>query len=97
MYKWPDSQPVTEDLVEWINQCKTEDKVPVLFCYSLGKAQRILYLLHERLQKPVGVHGAAAPFCKEYENQGIKLAAWQQVNWHQNNREDFSLVLAPLC
>ena len=73
MYRWPSAHAVTAQIVNWIEQCAAEDKVPVLFCYSLGKAQRILYLLKDKLTKPVGVHGAAAPFCAEYENQEFNL------------------------
>ena len=95
VYRWPSAHAVTAQIVNWIEQCAAEGKVPVLFCYSLGKAQRILYLLKDKLAKAVGVHGAAAPFCAEYENQGIQLAGWQHVNWHKHSRDDFSLVLAP--
>ncbi|MFB6196949.1 MAG: MBL fold metallo-hydrolase, partial [Halobacteriaceae archaeon] len=42
IYHWRDPEEVVEEIFEWWQQNSADGVASVLFCYSLGKAQRIL-------------------------------------------------------
>jgi putative mRNA 3-end processing factor len=42
VYAWPVFEQVMSDITEWWQQNATQGKTSILFCYALGKAQRIL-------------------------------------------------------
>ena len=49
------------------------ERTPVLLCYSLGKAQRMMAEIQRRSDRSVKVHGAVATLNRVYEQQGIDL------------------------
>ncbi|MBO9636390.1 MAG: ligase-associated DNA damage response exonuclease [Chitinophagaceae bacterium] len=57
IYHWQPQHMIFQQIQDWIRDCHAKDKVPVLFAYSLGKAQRLLQCLPE-VSPQIYVHGA---------------------------------------
>src|SRR5690606_18874443 len=58
VYRWPDTRQVAAEIVQWRRQCAARGEVAILYCYALGKAQRILAELHGLDDVPALLHGA---------------------------------------
>jgi putative mRNA 3-end processing factor len=61
IYRWPHPGEVARDIAAWWEGNREQDRASVLFCYALGKAQRILALLRTLTDRRVFVHGAIEP------------------------------------
>ena len=96
VYRWPDTREVVREIVEWRDACAAEGVAAVLFCYALGKAQRVLAELAAFDDQPVLLHGAIAAGVEVYRRAGIALPATEPVS-EQARGADFAgrLVLAP--
>jgi putative mRNA 3-end processing factor len=57
VYRWPETSAVIADIVRWWGENRERDLCSVLFCYALGKAQRVLAEL--RAFKEARVQGGA--------------------------------------
>jgi putative mRNA 3-end processing factor len=66
----------------------------VLFCYAVGKAQRLLAEIGRLTDRPVRVHGMIEPFAQVYREQGIRLAETRLVGDERGLAGE--LVLAPV-
>ena len=42
VYRWSPTPEVAAEIIEWWDQCRAQERTAVLFCYALGKAQRLL-------------------------------------------------------
>lgn len=93
IFRWSPGAEIAREIVAW--RAANSRKASVLFCYSLGKAQRLLAELATIDDRPVRVHGAVAAFAEIYRAQGVKLAAVRHI---EDERGLFAgeLVLAPL-
>ncbi|HTL45350.1 MAG TPA: ligase-associated DNA damage response exonuclease [Vicinamibacterales bacterium] len=97
IYTWDPPSIVVREIVDWWHAARQEGRSCVLFCYVLGKAQRVLALLQPFADVPIRIHGALAGLTDAYRESGIALAATERIT------EDMrgptlagSLVLAPL-
>ena len=79
VYRWPDTREVCRAIFDWWMTCRRQDRPAVLFCYALGKAQRILAGLGEFTSETVWLHGAVAPLTEIYRNAGIHMVPTQAV------------------
>ena len=52
---------VSSNVVAWWDENRAADRASVLFCYTLGKAQRLLAELSRVTDRRVLVHGAMTP------------------------------------
>lgn len=97
IYRWESPQKVTNALYQWWQNNAGENHPSLLFCYTLGKAQRILAMLKEHTEHEVFIHGSIAPINTFYKNQGIPLLDTKIVTEQEFNR-DYSkdLILAPV-
>jgi putative mRNA 3-end processing factor len=96
VYRWPATADVAADIVAWRNECAARDETAVLFCYALGKAQRLLAELMQHTDRPVFVHGAIESGVQVYRDCGVRMLATRPVLEHKR-REALpgELVLAP--
>ena len=96
IYRWPDTADVAREIVHWREACEQEGSAAVLFCYALGKAQRLLAELAPYLQAPVLLHGAIAAGVDVYRACGVALPPTETVS-DQARGAEFAgrLVLAP--
>ena len=69
----------------------------MLFCYVLGKAQRILAELREQADGPIHLHGAMAAMTEAYREAGVAMAPAERITEGMRGKAlARSLVLAPL-
>jgi putative mRNA 3-end processing factor len=96
VYRWPDTDEVARDIVEWRDQCEARGETAVLFCYALGKAQRLLAELAALTDRPVLLHGTIAAGVQVYRDCGIDMLDTRPVAepWA---KQDYAgeLVFAP--
>jgi putative mRNA 3-end processing factor len=105
VYRWAPTLEVVADIIDWWAGCREHGEAAVLFCYSLGKAQRILAEIAAQLEPsadwPVFVHGAMVAGVDIYQRAGIRLYPVQPVaidpaGGKQDKRDwTGALVLAP--
>lgn len=97
VYRWQPTGEVIGQLLDWWRECAESGRPAVLFCYALGKAQRVLAELarHERPGR-IWLHGAMLPLTRCYREQGIPLPDTLTVS-EAGKGEDYGrdLVLAP--
>ena len=72
-YAWKKDADLGEQIHRWWTANTDRGINSVLFAYSLGKAQRVLGVLHSKSEKPVYLHSAARELTECYRAQGIKL------------------------
>lgn len=101
VYRWPETAEVIAAIVEWWQACATRGEAAVLYCYALGKAQRLLAELarlpQASLPEPLAwLHGAMLEPTRCYREAGIALLPTSPVI-EATRRGDFAgrLVLAP--
>lgn len=96
IYRWPDTADVARDIVQWREHCAQRGQAAVLFCYALGKAQRLLAELAAWTDRPALLHGAIAAGVQVYRTAGIPMLDTRLVV-EAGRSSDFvgELVLAP--
>jgi putative mRNA 3-end processing factor len=96
IYQWPSNETIHQQLKEWWDENAANDHPSVLFCYSLGKAQRIMSLLANEKDKTVHLHGAVFSLSILYQELGIKMIPFKPVS-ESAKGSSFSkdLILAP--
>jgi len=72
IYRWRPQAEIFREINEWWRTNQGLERTSVLFCYSLGKAQRLLAGLDPSLG-PIFVHGAIERFLPAYRDAGVKL------------------------
>jgi putative mRNA 3-end processing factor len=97
IYTWDPSETVVADIVNWWRDNRAQERSSVLFCYALGKAQRILGELKDLIEEPIRLHGAMAAFTDAYRDAGVAMAPTERIVESMRGRAlAGSLVLAPL-
>lgn len=96
VYRWPHTAEVAREIVAWRRDCAERGEAAVLFCYALGKAQRLLAELMPFDDQPALLHGAVAAGVEVYRQSGIAMLDTRLVADEQKGA-DFSgqLILAP--
>jgi putative mRNA 3-end processing factor len=72
-FVWPETTAVVGNIVRWWQINRERGKNSVLFCYALGKAQRVLAELLRHTREPVHVHGEIATLVEVYRAAGIDM------------------------
>jgi putative mRNA 3-end processing factor len=78
IYRWEPSQAVFDDIDAWWRRNAARGHASVLFCYSFGKAQRVLAGV-DRGIGPIFCHGAVERLNRAYRDAGIDLPATRLV------------------
>ncbi|RZA34619.1 MAG: ligase-associated DNA damage response exonuclease [Lysobacteraceae bacterium] len=96
VYRWPHTPDVAREIVAWRRDCAERGEAAVLFCYALGKAQRVLAELMPFDDQPVLLHGAIAAGVEVYRQSGIAMLETRLVA-DEEKGADFAgkLVMAP--
>lgn len=94
IYRWPNMDEVMQQLFRWWDNAIVAKRTPVLLCYSLGKAQRIMAEVGNRTDRSVLVHSAVAKLNMQYEKQNIKLCPWRLAS-EGKHQFTHDLVIAP--
>ena len=72
-FVWPDTPAVVGNIVRWWQINRERGHNSVLFCYALGKAQRVLAEMLRHTCEPVHVHGEIATLVEVYRAAGIDM------------------------
>jgi putative mRNA 3-end processing factor len=100
IYRWPATARVIDELLGWWRACAERGEAALLYCYALGKAQRVLaeLLRHAHaLPEPMAwLHGAMLEPTRLYREAGVAMLPTSPV-MELARRGDFAgrLVLAP--
>ncbi|NBS12329.1 MAG: ligase-associated DNA damage response exonuclease [Gammaproteobacteria bacterium] len=94
IYRWPSMDQVMDDLCQWWDHALLKNRQPVLYCYALGKAQRIMAELALRTTREVCIHPTIAQLLPAYLDQGIPLCPWHVLTSGQKAPPG-TLILAP--
>src|SRR5688572_2670688 len=97
IYRWPDTGEVAREIVAWRDECAARGDTAVLYCYALGKAQRLLAELAAHTDRPAYVHGAVDNGVQVYRSAGIAMLETIPVADTARGRDELAgeLVLAP--
>ncbi|MEN1927635.1 ligase-associated DNA damage response exonuclease [Luteimonas sp. MJ250] len=96
IYRWPLASAVARDIVEWREECAANGEAAILYCYALGKAQRVLAELAAHTDRPAFVHGAIDAGVQVYREAGVAMLDTRRVA-DEARGSDFAgeLVIAP--
>lgn len=95
IYRWQPQRAVFDDINDWWRSNAAEERASVLFCYSFGKAQRILAGVDPTIGSII-CHGAVTPLNRIYREAGVPLPETRMVT-EIGDKSDLrrALVLAP--
>ena len=97
IYRWDPVDVVIAEVLSWWELNRERGLTSVLFCYTIGKAQRVLAELARMTDRPVLVHGMMRPMIDVYRAAGIAmLAAETLIDRPRGTSLAGELVLAPL-
>jgi putative mRNA 3-end processing factor len=102
IYRWDPAEVIIDDIATWWTSNRDHDRTSVLFCYTLGKAQRVLAELTRITDRTVYVHGMMLGMIDAYREFGIEMLPVAPViepeRGVRSTRRSFAgeLVLAPL-
>jgi putative mRNA 3-end processing factor len=97
IYTWDPAVSVVDEIVAWWRANRDEDRPSVVFCYVLGKAQRILAELAGKADGPIHLHGAMVALTEAYRESGIAMAPAERITEGMRGKAlARSLVLAPI-
>jgi putative mRNA 3-end processing factor len=103
IYRWDPTAAVIDDIAAWWNGNRDADRTSVLFCYTIGKAQRLLAELLRITDRPAYVHGMMLGMIEAYRESGVAMLPVAPVietasKGSRSARRSFAgeLVLAPL-
>jgi putative mRNA 3-end processing factor len=102
IYRWDPTAAVIADIMAWWDANREAGRTSVLFCYVLGKAQRILAELAGVTDRHVYIHGMMAAMIDTYREAGIAMAPVKPVIEEARGRKTAArgfageLVLAPI-
>lgn len=96
IYQWPHPDVIAHQLSRWWAENASKGHPSILFCYALGKAQRLMSLLKEQQDKKVYLHGAIQPISKIYANLGVSMIPFAPVSENERGASFAQdLILAP--
>jgi putative mRNA 3-end processing factor len=97
IFHWDPAADVVAQLVNWWNDNRTAGRASVVFCYTLGKAQRILAELARVTDRRVLVHGAMISMIDAYRKAGVKMLDTSPlIERPRGSSAAGELILAPL-
>ncbi len=97
IYRWDATTVVIGEVMDWWNGNRAKGLTSVLFCYTLGKAQRLLAELAHVTDRPVFVHGMMIPMIDVYRASGVSMLPTQPlIDRPRGTSFAGELVLAPL-
>jgi putative mRNA 3-end processing factor len=96
IYRWDRTAAVIAEIVAWWDENRDRGVASVLFCYTLGKAQRLLAELARVTDRAVLVHGMMQPVIDLYRSAGVVMLPPQVlVDRPRGTSCAGELVLAP--
>jgi putative mRNA 3-end processing factor len=79
LYRWDETTVVMRDIMAWWDANREAGRTSVIFCYTLGKAQRLLSELSALTDRPVYAHGMMLGMMDAYREAGVQLPELKPV------------------
>jgi putative mRNA 3-end processing factor len=96
IYRWDEPRALVADVFAWWERNREAGVASVLFCYAMGKSQRILAELTAFTDREVLVHGAVDGLAELYRQAGVNMLPTRRVADIEKGRSFAGeLVLAP--
>jgi putative mRNA 3-end processing factor len=97
IYRWDPTAAVIDDLMAWWRGNADAGKASIVFCYTIGKAQRLLAELASRSDRTILVHGMMVGMVEAYRAAGVPMLPVRVVTERPRGTSFAGeLVLAPL-
>ncbi len=99
IYRWDDTRTVIDDITSWWGGNADAGRTSVMFCYTIGKAQRLLAELARVTDRAIYVHGMMLGMIDAYRDAGVAMLPIKPVIEKTGRaKPSFAgeLVLAPL-
>jgi putative mRNA 3-end processing factor len=97
IYRWDSTGLVIGEILEWWEANRQTNRTSVLFCYTIGKVQRVLAELAAVSDRPAYVHGMMLSMIDAYREAGVRmLPVSSATEQPKSTRFAGELVLAPL-
>jgi putative mRNA 3-end processing factor len=95
VYRWPHTAQVVGEIFRWWRSNRERGLASALFCYSLGKSQRVLAELLAYTNEPVYLHGAVDSLVGVYRRAGVDMVPTLPIPQGRNTDFAGALILAP--
>jgi len=96
IYRWDLTEQVVSEMMEWWAGNRDRGFTSIVFCYTIGKAQRLLAELARVTDQPVLAHGMMVPMIDVYRDAGVRMLPTQTlVERARGTSLAGELVLAP--
>ena len=95
VYRWQPGPVIAHEVFDWWQAMRAQNRPAVLFCYSLGKAQRVLAELTAYTDDTVHLHGAVAPLTDIYREAGIHMLPTETIDLRRRDDHAGRLIIAP--
>jgi putative mRNA 3-end processing factor len=96
IYQWDPAAAVVSEILDWWGANTDRGLASIIFCYTIGKAQRLLAELAAVTDRTVLVHGMMLPMIEVYRAAGISMLPVQAlVERPRGTSLAGELVLAP--
>jgi putative mRNA 3-end processing factor len=73
IYRWDPTDAVIAEVLDWWRLNEAERRTSVLFCYTIGKAERVLAELARHTDRTVLVHGMMLSAIEAYREAGVAM------------------------
>ncbi len=94
VYHWKENQEILKEINDWWRNNASLNVTSILFCYALGKAQRVIQGLENI--GPVYCHGAVENTNEVLRNAGLMIGSTELLTRDVRNEElSKALVIAP--
>lgn len=95
VYRWPPTAAVIESIWQWWGANRDRGVASVLYCYALGKAQRILAELAAFVSEPIHLHPSMVELVEIYRSAGVVMAPTVAAQTQHAAHYRGGLILAP--
>lgn len=95
VYRWAPTPQVVEEIVRWWRANRERGIASALFCYALGKSQRVLAELRAFTDDPVYLHGAVAALTDVYRRAGVDMVPTLPATTEKKTDYRGALIIAP--
>ncbi|MEM7260036.1 MAG: ligase-associated DNA damage response exonuclease, partial [Pseudomonadota bacterium] len=96
VYRWQPGPEVAGEIWQWWQSMQQAGRPCVLFCYALGKAQRVLSELTAHTDQAVHLHGAVNALTEIYRDAGIHMLPTVPVDLRDKSKHyQGELIIAP--
>lgn len=96
IYQWPKNELIENQIYAWWQENAEKGHPSILFCYALGKAQRVMHMLGNKTDKTIHLHGAIYSLSELYKEMGVQMIPFTRVS-ESAKGTSFSqdLIIAP--